>query len=662
MKEKKVIKLTRSKFAEKFLYLNGQPFSLADYPHMYDVYDTQASEFVMKTSRQVSKCVLSSLEIKVPNGSKKRISDLRKGDSLFSFDVNENKIIINKIKDIKDNGVQIIYKILTFSQRAAYVTKEHPFWMQDRGWVEARDLSIGDKIGVAKKEEAGSDIYFDEIIDILLLRKADTTTIEMESPHNTFLIDGIVTHNSTTIANILLADALMNPYFKAMYVSPTSSQTKAFSNERVTPVMNSSPLIKEYYTNAKLVNNVFTKQFVNGSRLYLQYALLNADKLRGLSVDKIAFDECQDLRPDVIPVIQESTSRSMVKQFIYAGTPKRSKGTLASYWFRSTQNEYIVKCNACNHWNILNEENIGSDGVICQKCGRPLPLSGEDLQAEWVSTYSTTQKPSLEGFRVCALHFAESPWVSWDKDIIKKRENAPNKAIFYNEVLGLEFDEGSSPITEMEIQACCNFESPMSPDPNKLDLSYTGILGIDYGPINSENSYTTICVLQRRLDKYKVVYMKKFTGKEADYAYIHRAIPDLMKKWNCSHLASDYGMGEGPNSEIRSRIGFEKVIPFQHNNNQKELMVWNAKMSAYTLNRNASMLRLFSAMKKQKIEFPAWEYFKPFAEDIMNIQSEFDEETGRMRFTNIGPDDFFHSLLYALMAIDRRDGETLLDS
>ncbi len=35
-------------------------------------------------------------------------------------------------------------------------------------------------------------------------------------------------------------------------------------------------------------------------------------------------------------------------------------------------------------------------------------------------------------------------------------------------------------------------------------------------------------------------------------------------------LAADYGMGDAPNSEIRSRIGYQKVVAFQNLQTQKE--------------------------------------------------------------------------------------------
>jgi len=176
-------------------------------------------------------------------------------------------------------------------------------------------------------------------------------------------------------------------------------------------------------------------------------------------------------------------------------------------------------------------------------------------------------------------------------------------------------------------------------------------MGIDYGPINSTESNTVISIVQLRgINEYRVVYMKKFLGKEADYGFIHDEVPRLMEKWNCVHLAADYGMGEGSNSEIRKRIGFQKVIAYQHVASQKEKMRWNAKMPAYTLNRNTVMTDIFIKIKSGHLKFPKWDDSQPFLQDILNIQCDYNEQIGRMKYVNIGPDDFFHATLYAVIA------------
>lgn len=460
------------------------------------------------------------------------------------------------------------------------------------------------------------------------------------------------TAKSTTLANLMITNSVMNNYFKSLYIAPTVDQTKVFSHDRVNPVLDGSPLIKEHYMNSSLIQNVFMKQLLNGSRMYLRYALLSADRIRGYSADMNIFDEVQDLREEIIPVVQETMTRSMFKWSLYAGTPKRSKGTLATIWDRSTRNEYIIKCQGCNSWNILGPDNVGEHGVVCNKCGRSMDVK---QGGQWVSTYSLTQAPRLEGFRVCLLHFDRAPWVNWEKDVLGKREKY-STAKFHNEVLALEYDEGTSPITEADLIRNCREDYVMTGYPNELDVSYKSIMGIDYGPINSENSHTVITIMQKRGDRYHILYMKKFLGKEADYSYIHRIIPELMERWKVVHLAADYGMGEAPNSEIRNKLGYNRVIAFQHLPTQKEKIRWNPKMPAYTLSRNQIMNEFFQSIRNNKVVFPRWEDVEPFKDDFLNVQMDFDEEKNSMKFTSIGPDDATHSTLYAQVALDLLHG------
>ena len=459
------------------------------------------------------------------------------------------------------------------------------------------------------------------------------------------------TAKSTTLANIMVSNSAMTPHFKTLYIAPTVDQTKVFSHDRVNPVIEGSPLLSKHYINTSLVQNVFMKQFLNGSRMYLRYALLSADRIRGYSADMNLFDEVQDLRADVIPVIQETMSRSEHKISWYCGTPKRTRGTLANIWRRSSMCEYMPKCESCNHWNLLNEDCIGDTGVICSKCGKPISTN----TGQWVSHSADKSGSELDGYRVCLLHFANSPWVDWDRDVIQKRKNTA-RGIFYNETLGLEYDEGVTPISEADIIACCNPDLEMMEEPTGIQQSYSSIMGVDYGPVNSDNSNTVVTIIQMQGSKPTVVYMKKFVGKEADFAFIHRELPRLFKKWKCIHIAADYGMGEATNAELRSRLGAHKVIAFQHLPNQKELIKWNAKMPAYTLSKNQIMDTFFSKIKKRQITLPRWDDMRHFADDFLNVQIEYDEQRNVSKYINIGPDDAVHSTLFATQALDLQTG------
>ncbi len=122
------------------------------------------------------------------------------------------------------------------------------------------------------------------------------------------------TAKSTTLSNIMVTNSIMSPHFKTLYISPSVDQTKVFSHDRVTPVLEQSAFVKKHYLNASLIQNVFMKQLLNGSRMYLRYAHLNADRVRGYSADMCLFDEVQDQMEDNIPVIEETMSRSLHKK------------------------------------------------------------------------------------------------------------------------------------------------------------------------------------------------------------------------------------------------------------------------------------------------------------------------------------------------------------
>jgi hypothetical protein len=363
------------------------------------------------------------------------------------------------------------------------------------------------------------------------------------------------------------------------------------------------------------------------------------------------YDEVQDLYEKIMPVADQAMSRSYYKERIFSGTPKLTQGTLANLWQRSTMNEFMLKCNGCNKWNILDEKNIGLKGLICKHCGKGLnPRNGQ-----WVSTAPPENaKYNMVGFRVCALHFYGAPWVDWQDDILLKYETeAPN--LFFNETLGLEYDDGVNPITENDIRDACT-GGPMLVKPDLKTQASATFIGIDYGPINSTDSYTVIVVLQKVGSQIRILHAKKYEGREADFAYIHKDIASQFHHWKAVAIGADHGMGEASNSELRNTLGPHRVIALQHQANQKEEVRWNSKMNAYTLARTQIMTRFFSDIKKGKFIFPQWEDWEPFAKDLLAPVVDYDDAKTKMFYVNSRPDDIFHAIIYGTTVLELLDG------
>ena len=168
-------------------------------------------------------------------------------------------------------------------------------------------------------------------------------------------------------------------------MSPSAQQTKTFSNDRLADPIDRSELLRSFVGSRQ---NIFEKQFANGSSITLRYAFLNADRARGVSVWALRLDEVQDLLRANIPVLESCTDHAPPAQkfFIYSGTPKSLDNTIEEYRGNSTQGEWVVPCDHCGtpstgrHWNILCEKNIGKKGPICERCGKDIHPRGPDAQ------------------------------------------------------------------------------------------------------------------------------------------------------------------------------------------------------------------------------------------------------------------------------------------
>jgi intein/homing endonuclease len=136
----------------------------------------------------------------------------------------------------------------------------------------AYDQALVDQLA----SHAESDVYWDEVESIEDIGEQDCVDFEVEDHHN-FLIDGVVTHNSTLVGNFLLSRSCLITAHKSLYVSPSATQTKTFSADRVKEPIETSPVLKSF-TTPGLSMNIFEKQFINRSKITLRYAFLNADR------------------------------------------------------------------------------------------------------------------------------------------------------------------------------------------------------------------------------------------------------------------------------------------------------------------------------------------------------------------------------------------------
>jgi hypothetical protein len=402
-------------------------------------------------------------------------------------------------------------------------------------------------------------------------------------------------------------------------------------------------------------DNVFQKDFSTGSQIILRSSYLTADHIRGISADMIGLDEIQDLLTENIPIIAETLSGSEYRFRFYTGTPKKSRNPIEDTWNESTKSEFAIKCTHCGKWNIINEDNIGPKGLICNN-----PDCKKDIHKEngkWVNMVDPKDAYFI-GIRVPQVL---SPTVDWD-DIIHKKENY-DRDKFHNEVLALPFDDAMTPLSEDILR--------MSSENRKMDMAYNSsmfygkplYMGVDWATYSAKEEgleSLTVVTIGGFDSKgiFRVVYMKKYKGKESEMNFVHNDLLKLIQLFKVVYVGVDWGIGAGGiNSRLRRDLvqknpERDSVLEFSLNGNLKTLIRWDKEGYKYIVSRTQSMTNTMSRIKERRILFPKYEIWENFAEDFLNIYQDYNEKQRQIYYAHEKgkPDDAFHALNFCYLA------------
>jgi hypothetical protein len=483
----------------------------------------------------------------------------------------------------------------------------------------------------------------------------------LRRPYNTparrvLLFCGRQVEKSTLLGNIAITYSCMVPAYKTLYVSPSATQTRTFSVDRLKEPIDTSPVLKQWTTHM-LMQNVFEKQFVNRSKITLRYAFLNADRARGIPAWRLMLDEFQDIIADNVPIIEQCTSHAPKEwiAYTYAGTPKSLDNPIEYVRANlSNQGEWVVPCDRCGtkttgrHWNILGEKNIGKKGLICDKCGGLINPMHQD--ADWAPMIAqpNTSAP-FESYRIPQLMV---PWVKWDEILLNYRRYPREK--FYNEVLGMSYDSGLRPLTSNQIKSMCNPDLTMHPDAmEKLRIELQGreiFAGIDWG--TGENSYTVLCLGYYEGTKFRIFFIHRFIGEDMDPEPQREKIYTILHAYGVRLIGSDYGGGFDRNDYLLRRFGINRLHKFQYAPRPKKKVNWEPRLRRWIVHRTEVMSDVFNSIKRGLLEFPRWEEFKePYAQDMLNIFSEFNTTLRMVQYQHRQdkPDDSLHSILLCFL-------------
>lgn len=315
------------------------------------------------------------------------------------------------------------------------------------------------------------------------------------------LVFGRQSEKSTTLGNMQMSLANLNPYLRLLYVTASNEQMREFSDERLRAVINDSPVLQAMAgqlgrkkVGERETQNVQTKRWATQSKIVLRSVFNSPDRVRGISADMLCVDELQDVYADFLPVIEEVLFACQLEDgpiSLYSGTPKTFDNPLENYWSRrSSRNEWMIRCARCGQWSIVEDANIGPRGLRCMKqmrggggtCEGPLePVHGT---AQWVRTGRSGQP--WEGFRLpqpAAIYTSrERKKVflrRWQQLLEKQRQYSRPK--FSNEVMARSFDSGTKPVTMEQVRRCCLPDNELIYEPSEALRQTQTFAGVDWG-------------------------------------------------------------------------------------------------------------------------------------------------------------------------------------
>lgn len=467
---------------------------------------------------------------------------------------------------------------------------------------------------------------------------------------------------STTCACLMLTDSVVIDHFRTLYVAPTREQTSKFSNTRLTKIIHYSPLIRDNYVDRDLPNNVLLQILGNGSELALSYAWDDPDRIRGITADRELIDEVQDIVYDaVIPVVKECMANSDYAMMMYCGTPKSMENTIEFLWQKSSQSEWIMKCEGCGSWSFVDSaKSIGRHGIVCLKCDKNLnPRAGQ-----W---YDMNPDAKMKGFHISQPILpknVEIP-IRWER-ILEKLESY-SETQFKNEVLGVSDDIGTRFISQSELMALCeDYYLDLPLPPSLLQGIRAVVGGVDWAG-NSEHALNsrTVCWVWGLTDdfKLKTLYFRIFP--KANSIEDVEEVARIFDICQCRYVIGDAGEGAVANSALRDRLGHHRVGQAQYGGGAgfSQLIRWNRQGTRYLVNRTAAIDSFMLQMKKQGIILANARQMAVPIQDILNVyqESTHSGQGGAIRtiwkHAPNCPDDSLHAMIFGWLAMKVVQGE-----
>jgi len=427
-----------------------------------------------------------------------------------------------------------------------------------------------------------------------------------------------------------------------LYLFPTQNDVYDFSRARFGPLLIDNPEIGKEVRETESV----TLKKVRRSMLYLRGARASskiegvkamATQLIAIPVDRIVFDERDNMADNMVDLALERLGHSSVKEEVYLGTPSLPDYGVSKLYDESDQGVWEIKCSHCGTGTVLEVEFPScllelSDGRVirgCKKCKKEIfPRDGH-----WVGQYPQRSK-DLTGFWISRLNSGYADL----RKILRTFQDPSNKNLqeFYNSTLAMAYVSAENRLTVQDVYSNCG------QDALAMNCRRDCAMGVDVGAM-----LHVVVGFKPKEKQLQVCYLARVSS----FNDVH----DIAQRFNVKCAVIDM------EPELRKVREFAQAEPYpvflcdyqdriisgpQWDEEKKLVKVNRTEICDATHDLVSSSGLLLLPRRNEELEI--------FAKQMCNIAKvlQEDQETGsrEYRYRKLGEDHYRHALNYFWLA------------
>lgn len=274
-----------------------------------------------------------------------------------------------------------------------------------------------------------------------------------------------------------------------LVVEPTLDTVKKVSQQRITPMIDATPVLRERVSEARSrdsSNTIAVKTFKGG--LLIMTGANSAAGLRSMPIRFLFCDEVDEYPGDVegqgdpVALAEKRTATFARRKVLMTSTPTiRGVSRIEREYLASDRRKFFVPCPECGHMDFLQWSRGGWRGdegahhhmvweghdlasvrMACSACGCLVPESAKATMlagGQWRSTLpdGETWDGKTIGYHISSL-YSPLGWKSWGDclgEFLDAKDDPFRLKTWVNTVLGETFEEAGDALESGSLKARC---------------------------------------------------------------------------------------------------------------------------------------------------------------------------------------------------------------